>query len=293
MDQNQIQQVRRFNRLVTQRVGALEDGYLKRGRPLGEARLLFEAGHDGMDVRALRARLGLDPGYLSRLLRSLEAQKLIKVQAQATDRRVRRVVLTAKGRAERAAYDELSNKLAQSILRPLDAKQRHRLVAAMIEVRQLIDTPAIELCVERPGSPDARYCLEQYFRELSTRFDNGFDPAKSNSASHQEMTPPAGYFVLARLEGRPAGCGALKIGDGVTGEIKRMWTAPSARGLGVARAVIQRLEAVARRRGLQIIRLETNRALTEAQALYRKAGYREVPPFNNEPFAHHWFEKRL
>jgi GNAT superfamily N-acetyltransferase len=106
------------------------------------------------------------------------------------------------------------------------------------------------------------------------------------------MTPPRGYFVVAWLDGAPAGCGALKVGDGV-GEIKRMWTAPSARGLGIARKVLRTLEAKAREVRLKTLRLETNRTLAEAQALYRGEGYAEVAPFNAEPYAHHWFEKRL
>ena len=129
--------------------------------------------------------------------------------------------------------------------------------------------------------------------ELTARFEVGFDPSRSISARDEEMTPPAGYFVVAWLDGGPVGCGALKVGDGVTGEIKRMWTAPSARGLGIARKVLRTLEAKAREAGLTRLHLETNRALTEARALYRQEGYQEVAPFNTEPYAHHWFEKRL
>src|SRR4051812_17250480 len=110
MDPTQIQQVRHFNRAVTQRVGALEDSYLRRGRPLGEARLIYETGSQGADVRALRDRLGLDSGYLSRLLRSLEAQGMIAVTRQAQDGRLRRVNLTRKGLAEVATYDKLSDR---------------------------------------------------------------------------------------------------------------------------------------------------------------------------------------
>ena len=113
MDTRHVQQVRRFNRVVTQRVGALEDSYLRRGRPLGEARLIFETGADGADVRALRNRLGLDSGYLSQLLRSLEAQGLVSVRRQAGDGRRRRVSLTTKGHAEFATYDGLSDELAE------------------------------------------------------------------------------------------------------------------------------------------------------------------------------------
>jgi DNA-binding MarR family transcriptional regulator/GNAT superfamily N-acetyltransferase len=293
MDEGQLQQVRRFNRVVTQRVGALEDSYLRRGRPLGEARLIFEAGMHGVDVRALRNKLGLDSGYLSRLLRSLETQGLITVRRQTGDGRLRRVSLTSKGRAELATYDGLSDELAESILAPLSTGQRNRLVTAMAEVERLIRAASIEVRVEAPNSVDARWCLDEYFRELATRFDTGFDPTKSNPARDEEMTPPAGYFVVARLEGCPVGCGALKRTKKTNGEIKRMWTAPSARGQGVARRVLQTLELIARDIGLRKLRLETNRTLKEAQALYRQEGYQEVAPFNDEPYADHWFEKKL
>jgi len=294
MDERQIQQVRCFNRIVTQHVGALENSYLKRGRPLGQARLLFEVGADGVDVRDLRTRLKLDSGYVSRLLRSLEAQGLVQVQMPAADDgRVRRVVLTPEGHAERATYETLSDDLAMAFLKPLDPAQRDRLVRAMAEVERLLRLGDVEVRLAVPDSAAARWCLEQYFAELAVRFDAGFDPARSNSARAEEMTPPAGFFFVAWLDGGPAGCGALKLGESGTGEIKRMWTAPSARGLGIARKVLRTLEAKAHDVGLTAVRLETNRVLTEAQTLYRQEGYQEVAPFNAEPYAHHWFEKRL
>jgi GNAT superfamily N-acetyltransferase len=153
--------------------------------------------------------------------------------------------------------------------------------------------PIIQVHVEAPTSADARACLPQYFRELSERFESGFDPDKSNPARDQDMIPPAGFFVMARLEGRPIGCGVLKIGDGATGEIKRMWTAASARGKGFARAVLRKLRGYRARGGPRAPPFETNRELKEPQALYRKEDYVEVAPFNAEPYAHHWFEKRL
>jgi DNA-binding MarR family transcriptional regulator/GNAT superfamily N-acetyltransferase len=293
MSRQQIEQVRRFNRVVTQHVGALEDSYLQRGRPLGEARLLHEVGRDGIDVRVLRERLKLDSGYVSRLLRSLEAQGLVKTQGRKGDGRVRRVVLTKKGDSERKTYNALSDDLAWSFLKPLDTAQRDRLVTAMAEVERLLCAEGVEVGVEVPDSAAAQWCLEQYFAELATRFEAGFDRARSNPASLEEMTPPAGFFVLARVDGAPAGCGALKVSGGATGEIKRMWTAPNVRGLGIARRILRLLEAKAREAGLTRLRLETNRALTEAQTFYRTEGYNEVAPFNAEPYAHHWFEKRL
>src|SRR5271155_5129141 len=109
MDRTQIQRVRRFNRVVPQRVGALQDGYLSRGRPLGEARLIFEIGVDGADASSLRGRLGLGSGYLSRLLRSLDVQGLATVEKKPGDARRRRVALTRKGRVEHSNYEKLSD----------------------------------------------------------------------------------------------------------------------------------------------------------------------------------------
>src|ERR671931_2053106 len=101
-----VAQLRRFNRTVTERVGALNDHFLGTERPLGEARLLWEIGIDGCEVRLLRARLGLDSGYVSRLLRSLEAAGLVDVLPSAGDRRIRLARLTSAGRVERDSLDE-------------------------------------------------------------------------------------------------------------------------------------------------------------------------------------------
>jgi DNA-binding MarR family transcriptional regulator/GNAT superfamily N-acetyltransferase len=293
MEKDQLQQIRRFNRLVTQRVGALEGNYLRRGRPLGEARLIFETGGDGVDVRALRLKLGLDSGYLSRLLQSLERQGLIAVKRGIGDGRRRRVSLTRKGRVERAAYDRLSDELAASMLKPLDPAQRGRLMAAMSEVELLIRAASVEIASEAPDSAEARSCLGEYFRELGARFEGGFHHEKEGLADAAEMAPPTGVFVLARLDGEAIGCGGLKRIDEAAGEIKRVWTAPKARGMGVARRMLRMLEAAARDMGLNRLRLDTNRALKEAYALYRKEGFREIARFNDNPYAHLWFEKRL
>lgn len=291
MDEDQVRRVRKFNRTVSQRIGALNHNFLNRARPLGEARLLFEIGRDGAEVRGLRARLELDSGYVSRLLRSLEHQELMKVKPAASDGRVRRVTLTRKGLRELAELDRRSDAFAKSLLAPLTTAQRDRLIAAMTEVERLMRVSAVQIKAEAPDSADAQFCLERYFRELAERFKTGFDPAKSISADTYELTPPAGAFVIARLGGQPIGCGALKVKDRSVGEIKRMWVGTDARGLGVGRRILETLETLAREFGLKTLRLETNRTLKEAQALYRKCGYFEVEPFNDEPYAHHWFEK--
>jgi DNA-binding MarR family transcriptional regulator/GNAT superfamily N-acetyltransferase len=293
VDAAATRQVRAFNRSVTQRIGALNDEYLARGRPLGASRVLWEIGADGTDLRTLRARLDLDSGYLSRLVRSLEQDGLVAVQPGAGDKRVRTVRLTDAGRAERDLLDRRSDELASSLLVSLSNVQRDRLVEAMGVVERLLTAGLVSVDVEDPASTAARFCIESYFAELDTRFDAGFDPGRSISADVDELTEPAGLLLVARLRGEPIGCGALKLHAREPAEIKRMWVAPSARGLGVGRRILSELEEQARRRGVRLVRLETNRTLKEAGGLYRATGYVEVEAFNDEPYAHHWFEKRL
>ena len=293
MDASAVQQVRSFNRIVAERIGALDDRFLKRNRPIGEARLLWEIGSQGAEVRELRSRLGIDSGYLSRVLRSLEKQRLIKTRTDLEDRRVRRVSLTKTGLAERAELERRSDELATNILESLPDQQRRVLTAAMRQVEQLLRASMITFAVELPTTPDARWCFDQYFAELNSRFDEGFDPGLSISAHPEELTPPSGLLIVGRLQGRPVGCGALKFHKKEPAELKRMWIADSARGLGVGRRLLAELERHARKAGVKVLRLETNRSLYEAISLYRRSGYVEVEAFNAEPYAHHWFEKQL
>jgi DNA-binding MarR family transcriptional regulator len=287
-----IAQVRSFNRTVTQQIGALADQFLGRDRTLGASRLLFEIGREGIEVRQLRARLSLDSGYTSRLLRELEAEGLIRTVESSPDARVRFVNLTKAGRQELTVLNRFSDKAAASLLGRLTEAQRASLITAMHAVERLLLAGAVQLRVEDPHSRAARHCMGCYFHELAERFEGGFDPARSLPVAAEALTPPHGFLILATLNGEPVGCGGLKCHAGY-GEIKRMWVAPSSRGLGIGKRILLRLEDLARRRRLPLLRLETNKTLTEAHALYRSSGYREVSPFNDEPYAHHWFEKPL
>jgi DNA-binding MarR family transcriptional regulator len=293
MEETATGRVRSFNRTVTQRIGVLSEEYLARGRPLGASRVLWEIGDVGTDARALRMRLDLDSGYLSRLLRSLEQAGLVTTVPDDADRRVRRVRLTDAGRAERAVLDRRSDELAWSLLVPLKERDRQRLVDAMGVVERLLTAGLVQIAVEDPTSSAARSCLESYYVELNGRFDSGFDPDQSLTPDPVEFRAPAGLFLVARLRGEQIGCGALqKLDRGGPPEVKRMWVASSARGLGVGRRLLDALEQEARLRGFSVLRLETNRNLHEAIGLYRSAGFVEIEPFNAERYAHHWFEKR-
>ena len=241
MDDAAIRQVRAFNRSVTQRIGALNDEYLARGRPLGASRVLWEIGADGTDLRdparAPRPRLGLPqpPRPLARA-----ATGSSPCSRARGDKRVRTVRLTDAGRAERDLLDRRSDELASSLLVSLSDGQRARLVEAMGVVERLLTAGLVSVDVEDPASTAARFCIESYFAELDTRFDAGFDPSQSISADVDELTEPAGLLLVARLRGEPIGCGALKLHGREPAEIKRMWVAPSARGLGVGRRILSR-----------------------------------------------------
>jgi len=283
--------IRQFNRAVTQRVGALNDHYLATGRSLGADRLLWEVGPKGCDVRTLRTRLELDSGYVSRLLRSLEAEGLVRVGPSTADARVKQAVLTRRGQRERQMLDERSDDLAASFLTPLNDSQRARLLTAMGEVERWLTAGLVQFDVVDPDSDAARFCLDAYFAELQDRFETGFDPATSLPADGHHLRLPRGLFVLATLRSEPVGCGAMKFTEGEPAYLKRMWVSEAVRGLGVGRRLLAELEARAADHGAPGTRLETNKTLVEAIALYRSAGYVETEPFNDEPYAHHWFVK--
>jgi DNA-binding MarR family transcriptional regulator/GNAT superfamily N-acetyltransferase len=293
MADGRVEQVRRFNRVVTESVGALNDRFLGRSRPLGEARLLWEIGLGGCEVRLLRSRLGIDSGYLSRLLRSLEAAGLVEVSPSPTDARIRVARLTRPGRRERAALDRRADELAESLLAPLSAEQQERLVAAMRDVERLLIAASVQITPVDPEDPDAQYCLAEYVAELNRRSTRGFDPSVGATALPHEVRPPAGQFFVAYLHDEPIGCGAVKHHPDAPAEIKRMWIAPQARGLGLGRRLLNTLEACAKAGGARVAHIETSAVLSEALSLYRSTGWVEVQPFNDEPFADHWLVKEF
>ena len=292
MTAEMVAQVRRFNRTVTQRIGVLNENFLASDRSLGQNRLLWEIGAEGCDIRSLRERLDLDSGYVSRLLRALETACLVVVEPSLADGRIRIARLTTAGRRELAALDKRSDDAAAAILRPLNDRQRTRLVTAMAKVERLLIASTVEVREYDPRHRDARFCLQTYYDELAVRFREGYDPAVSPVAD-AEMTPPAGLLLVASLHGEPVGCGALIFCPDAVGLVKRMWVAPSVRGLGLGRRLLYELEDRARAKGLRLMRLETKNELSEAIRMYETSGYREVDPFNDEPYADHWFEKPL
>ncbi|MFC5742968.1 helix-turn-helix domain-containing GNAT family N-acetyltransferase [Dyella tabacisoli] len=286
-----IQRIRRFNRAVTSAVGALDASFLGRGRPLGPARVINAIGRGRSDVAMLREYLGLETSLMSRLLRGLEDEGLIETASNVHDARRRVVRLTKAGKSEFRAYEALSNAQAKAILashtRPED------LLAAMDLVASVLGRERIAIEEADPRGDIARYCLDAYYAELSRRFEQGFEVSLSRNPAAEQMIRPRGAFLVAMSDGMPIGCVGLKgVGDDV-GEIKRLWVAPSARGVGLSRRLMESVEDVALELSIKTLRLDTNRALHEAKQLYLKTGWKEIDRFNDDPYADSFFEKHL
>ena len=291
MNTMEIARIRRFARAVTAEVGALDSSFLGRGRPLGAARVLNAIGAGRTEIGEIRAYLGLDSGLMSRLLRSLEVEKLIVTAPHPADARRRVVSLTAAGQREFLAYEELSDARAIALLER--APQGDALLLAMDRVALTLGRDAIAITEIDPTSESARGCLTAYYAELAARFTGGFDVARSCDPEAAAMVRPQGIFLLATADGLPVGCVGLKGSGGPVAEIKRLWVDPAARGLGLAKRLMQTVEGIARDLGIRTLQLDTNSALPEALTLYRKAGWVEIDRFNDDPYPDHFFEKAL
>ncbi|MFE7441465.1 GNAT family N-acetyltransferase [Streptomyces chartreusis] len=281
---------RRFNRYFTRRIGVLDDHYLGQDRPLGEARLLFEIG-DGMSLRELRSRLGLDAGYLSRMAKALQAQGMVTLSAHPEDSRLRMIEPTAAGRVEVEEQNRRANLVAAGLLDGLGEPQRAELAGALATAQRLLRLASITVTLVDGAAPDARACLDGYAADIDERFPEGFD--KDDLVEPQEVSGDAGAFFVAYEEDRPVGCGALRRLEPGVGEIRHVWVHPAARRLGLARRLLDALEQEAVARHLSVVRLDTHAALTEAQAMYRACGYTAIPAYDDNVYASHWFEKRL
>lgn len=293
MADRHVETFRQFQRVVTREVGALQDDFLGRGRPYGASRLLWEMGEGPVEVATLRARLGLDAAYVSRLLRSLEDEGLVTTGPSPADARAKVAARTRAGTQEAALLDRLSEDAASDLLEDLDPADRDEVDRAARTVTRALTRRHLTIDIVDPESRDAQWCVQQFFAEIDALFDSGYDPSKAIVVGSDDLTMPQGAFLVARLHGQPVGCGGVKLPQGEPAFLKRMWVAPSARGLGVAGLVLDRLEAFAIEAGSPAVTLDTNSKLAAAARLYTSRGYREVPDFNGEPHADRWYRKEL
>jgi DNA-binding MarR family transcriptional regulator/GNAT superfamily N-acetyltransferase len=286
-----VSRFRRFARAVTLEVGALDASFLGRGRSLGAARLLNAIGVGRTDVAEIREYLGLDSGLLSRMLRSLEEEGLVRTTPHPDDARRRVSVLTRAGQREFLAYEDLSNTRASALLARYPRSDE--LLRAMDLVASALGRDRIAIEEADPRDDAARYCLGEYYAELGRRFEKGFDVSRSRDPDAVDMIRPRGAFLLAMSDGLPIGCVGLKGTGGRVAEVKRLWICPTARGFGIARRLMHAIETVARELSLKTLRLDTNSALSEALRFYRTSGWVEIDRFNDDPYPDHFFEKQL
>lgn len=152
--------------------------------------------------------------------------------------------------------------------------------------------PTLTITPVHPDSAPARVCLAAYFAELDRRFPGGFDPGPPGPP--EPFLPPRGAFFVATVpDGALMGCVAVTRDGPQTAEVKRLWVAPSARGTGLAQRLMAMAEDHARTIGATTARLDTHVSLAEAIAFYRREGWTEIPRYNDNPYAGHWFGKPL
>jgi GNAT superfamily N-acetyltransferase len=288
-----IARLRRFNRIVSRDIGALDISYLGRGRPLGTARILHMIQPGGTDVAVIRETLDLDSGFLSRSLRALESEGLLTVETDASDRRRRIAVLTETGKAEWRVYEQLGHAKAQAVFDRAGSRQQD-VIDAMDLIATVLLRDEVEIRDADPDDKAALACLGAYYQTLRDTLPGVLTieslPLPLPDAAR--FRSPAGAFLIAWSDDLPIGCVSLHPLDTLVGEVKRLWVHPTARGLGLARRLMRSIEDRARTMGLRRLHLDTNSALIAAVALYRREGWTDIPPYTTAP-ANIWMAKTL
>jgi DNA-binding MarR family transcriptional regulator/GNAT superfamily N-acetyltransferase len=273
--------VRSFNRFVTRRFGVLERGFLGSNHSLTEARLLYElAQAPQLETVDLRAALGIDSGYLSRLLARLGAQGLVWQRRSERDGRRRVLGLTDAGRAAYAVLDGRASVQASELLDALPEPDRRRLLSALDTVQRLLArpalSPALELRAPEPGElgwiverHGALYAAEHGWNE---RFEALVARVVADFAATRDRARNAAW--IAALDGRPSGSVVcVDAGEGVA-KLRLLLVEPSARGLGLGRRLVERCVTFARAAGYAELTLWTNDVLTSARRIYEAVGFR-------------------
>jgi len=282
-----VQAVRHFSRFYTAHIGTLEEGLLKSSLTLAEARLLYEiATSDRPTASGIAARLRLDPGYVSRLLSRFEQQGLIRRRTSASDARQNMISLTAAGRREFAALDERSTEQVAGMLAPLGEEQQRKLVQAMTSIETILDPEAnpnrapFLLRTHRPGDMGmvVHRHGELYAQEYG--WDERFEAlvARITADFIDEYDPQCERCWIAEREGEFLGCIFLVKDRSAerTAKLRLLLVEPTARGLGLGRALVRQCTQFARQSGQERIVLWTNSVLTAARRLYEREGYRLV-----------------
>jgi DNA-binding MarR family transcriptional regulator/GNAT superfamily N-acetyltransferase len=284
--------VRRFNRFYTRQIGVLGDGWLESPFSLAEARVLYELAHrDGPAAKELAADLGLDPGYVSRILQRLRARRLVAQETAAADGRRRLLSLTAAGRRAFGDLDGRATEEARRILAKLPDATQRRIVDAMAAIETAL-SPSQELKVPyilRPHQPgDIGWVIERhgalYAREYG--WDARFEALVARIAAHflEKFDPRRERCWIAEREGERVGSVFLVKRTPTVAQLRMLLVEPAARGLGIGKRLVDECERFARQAGYRKIMLWTNSVLDAARHIYQRAGYTLVKEEREENF---------
>ena len=278
MAANRIDAVRRFNRLYTRRIGALQQGYMGSPFPLPQARVLYELGQRGeCTASELGADLDLDLGYLSRLLQGLRRQGMVQGEAAKEDARRVRLSLTARGRKAYQLLDSRSRDLVAGMLEELAASEQAKLVGALHAVESILEKKQqpVALRAHRPG--DMGWVVHAhgrlYFDERG--WDERFEAlvADITAAFIRNFDQKRERCWIAEMDGEPVGSVfAVKESNSVA-KLRLLLVEPKARGRGLGRRLVEECIAFARAQGYRRLVLWTQSNLTDARRIYQACGF--------------------
>ncbi|HKC86684.1 MAG TPA: helix-turn-helix domain-containing GNAT family N-acetyltransferase, partial [Blastocatellia bacterium] len=281
----QVSAMREFNRFYTTRLGLLRRRHLDGEFSLTEARILYEIGSNPkLTASSLRNTLGLDAGYISRLLTLLTRRKLVRQTASKEDGREKLLTLSTTGAKKLAQLNERSALRIQELLEPLSAADRETVINSLSKVRSILSEaqkPAVRIVRLSEADDDASRLLEEYYEAVSVI------QRDTPESIQQIIGDDSSGIWVAYLRGEAVGCVMLRRLSSIpfAGECKRLYVRPEARGKGLADALLDAQEAFARSKGLQWIYLDSFDDLKAAVALYRKRGYLLCEPYNDNPQA--------
>jgi DNA-binding MarR family transcriptional regulator/GNAT superfamily N-acetyltransferase len=273
--------VRRFNRFYTRQIGVLGD-YLDSAFSLTEVRVLYELAHrDRTTAGALAADLGLDTGYLSRILKTFAQRGLVQRTRSADDGRRALLTLTAHGRRAFAPLDARSRAQIGAVLARLPAAKQQRLTEALRTVEELLGAPAARvspylLRTHQPGDMGwvVRRHATLYAEEYG--FDEQFEALVASvvAAFLKSFDPRRERCWIAEKDGEPVGSVFLVARGRTVAQLRLLLVDPSARGLGLGARLVDECVGFARRAGYRKITLWTNSVLIAARRIYAAAGFR-------------------
>ena len=292
----EIGAVRQFNRFFTRRIGVLREGLLHSPYPLTEARILFELAHqDNLTASALCGELGLDPGYLSRILARFEGQGLIEKVRSEDDARRLLLRLTPAGRDAFAVLDQRSRDEVGELLGELTPAERDRLLRAMNTIESVLDENKrfkyAEPFVLRPHEPgDMGWVVHRhgvlYAQEYSWNEEFEALVAQIVADFITNFDPTRERCWIAEMGGRIVGSVFVVQKDETTAKLRLLLVEPEARGLGLGARLVDECLRFARRTGYQKMTLWTNSVLLAARHIYQKAGFRLVEEEPHHSYGH-------